>query len=476
MRRASPPDFKDSPSRFTESTKLKSSVSTPLLMTVVGSQQKSPDHGKKRNISEHLEEIKKPKHPENKENSSMISAQSRDTRKSYLLSTADSRRELLISPKFGDKIRPRRFLSPKQDSSSILKIHEIVSKGRVSEELTTPKKFKINQASKLHNMSLEERKEMPIGRSHSQSKASLESSKSSLLNRRIGSKRSQDPYLLVETTSNPKLEALPSHKSIAHSVRTKGTKNPWGEAESTPGAKNSGSHTSALIPKAPSKYKAKEIKTRTAAQTPKDPLCESDRFSSTFNKSDYEQGWVNPGKDDGYDDDIESIEENLEYELNSNNSVTLGSSPNMREDRIRQRSTLIETSGREEKGNHPESNIDIYKAFMKRNLNDGEEGSRNIYGGYSKEVNDKAKNRAEEGKTTKRIIKQVEDKVLNLVSNARPYSPPFSSNLIISNRPTTYSEQKKEDPNEKKLVEVEYDPVWDCYYNSKTDEYYQLKG
>jgi len=92
----------------------------------------------------------------------MVSAQSRDTRKSYLLSTADSKRDMLISPKFGDKIQPRRFFSPKQDSSSLLKIHELTSKGRASEELATPKKFKINHhetpSSKPHNLSLEEKK------------------------------------------------------------------------------------------------------------------------------------------------------------------------------------------------------------------------------------------------------------------------------------------------------------------------------
>jgi len=502
------PEYKESPSRarFDESLGLKSSVSTPLLIGLRGNQQqsKSPDQArtKKRNISEHIEEIKKPKHQENRENSSMVSAQSRDTRKSYLLSTADSKRDMLISPKFGDKIQPRRFLSPKQDSSSLLKIHELTSKGRASEELATPKKFKIHHhetpSSKPHNLSLEEKKETPLqgGRTYSQSKAQIArkppahealeptSSKSSLLNRRVGPKKSQDPYLLVETASNPKFEVPTSKQNIVHSVRVKSTKNPWGESQSPGGVRTAGiksniAQKSPSTSKTPNKYKAKEIKTRTAAQTPKDVLCDSDRFSSTFNRSDYEQGWV-INKDDGYDDDIESIEENLEYEMNSNNSVTYGNSPVVKnEDRIRQKSKVIETSGRAKKS-HPDSHIDLYKAFIKRNLNDGDEVSRNIYGSYSKETNEtnKIKLPTEEGKT-QRIVKQVEDKVQSMLSNTRPYSPPFSSNLIISNRPeqqTVLNEQEGLIKKEKKLMEVEYDPVWDCYYNSKTDEYYQLKG
>jgi len=59
------PEYKESPSRarFDESLGLKSSVSTPLLIGLRGNQQqsKSPDQArtKKRNISEHIEEIKK---------------------------------------------------------------------------------------------------------------------------------------------------------------------------------------------------------------------------------------------------------------------------------------------------------------------------------------------------------------------------------------------------------------------------------
>lgn len=85
-----------------------------------------------------------------------------------------------------------------------------------------------------------------------------------------------------------------------------------------------------------------------------------------------------------------------------------------------------------------------------------------------------------------------------ILKNVRPFSPPFSGGLVstetnsavitrknnetvfigrdrLQGNNNTIMESNGEENDDTEMVEVIYDPVWNCYYNPKTNAYYELK-
>lgn len=206
------------------------------------------------------------------------------------------------------------------------------------------------------------------------------------------------------------------------------------------------------------------------------------------------------GDDPSQADDIESIEENLEYENNSTRSFVSSTKHNT------------------------DQHWEEKKEFMgsdKRSINElllrGEDYQQPNFGVFTRgdqeqdEALDKSFDHEDEKVQRKSLSpketkkkKDYEAHLNQVVNQVRPYSPPFSSVMTsmenctraamrkpnqegLSNVPRSQNAQpdasnadsvvynEGETDQNGELVEVIYDPVLNCYYNPKTDAYYELK-
>ena len=258
----------------------------------------------------------------------------------------------------------------------------------------------------------------------------------------------------------------------------------------------------------------------------------SERFNTTgkfgnnryemANKADYDLADQNNMRDE-----IESIEENLEYEITSNTSGMNGSKgfSDYKDKQRRGQQNLIDLA---EGFNEPKGYGGSNKKLMGSNKKDmnkfktpvqrknssetDERDQRNVHNVYNitkhnlEDYDDSLENTPNakdnhmgngygkhNNEEEKKKINALENQVNNMISNLRPYSPPYSFAQGGSSNPRSTIITKKNDEvvvmgkgNEEEakenkegkgneMLEVVYDPVWNCYYHPKSNTYYELK-
>ena len=92
----------------------------------------------------------------------------------------------------------------------------------------------------------------------------------------------------------------------------------------------------------------------------------------------------------------------------------------------------------------------------------------------------------------KKKIDALENQVQNMVSKLRPYSPPYSfatgsdtakatvvtrknDEVIVVTKENSEGVKENKESTNNDMLEVIYDPVWNCYYHPKTNTYYEMK-
>jgi hypothetical protein len=174
-------------------------------------------------------------------------------------------------------------------------------------------------------------------------------------------------------------------------------------------------------------------------------------------------------------EEIESIQEDLEYEGVSNNSMLMNDGHK-----------VMKTGGADLVGKlgkikpHTNERKDYKGLFDEEKrtrrdipLYDFQESMPHIH-----DNEETAKQKHELGKE----INHLESHMKNLFKNVRPFSPPFLQGNQQGKRSPRTSEamdmkmRETFSNQEGKMVEVVYDPVWNCYYDPKTDVYYEIKN
>lgn len=199
-------------------------------------------------------------------------------------------------------------------------------------------------------------------------------------------------------------------------------------------------------------------------------------------------------------DDIESIEENLEFDNHSMKSSTVS---HKNHERTEERKEFIETNKRSI--NELLLNGNQYQKPDFADLARGE-GSQidlddSFHGGKD------FRKKPEQADSHQKKKNNIEEQLNQFVNKVRPFSPPFSSAMMSTdNQSTTITRKNNEvvifehskndeaestaktgsanDEEEKtaakggeqneEMLEVLYDPILNCYYNPKTNAYYEL--
>jgi len=493
---------------------------------------------KSNNTSRFMDTSKSPMRHRSKENSIVSLTHINDHAKSSLASTADSQKCLanlkLASPM--NNIKPRMFFSPRNEfqfpapPQVINPIKEDLSMRLSTDEpraaaksiLLDPKPkatIRITPKSKDDKLN----RQMIPQDTPKKSKSTVRinklqeiielNEKAMLYNRRMNQKKPMASYLLPNLSS-PKMGIIASELQSTTSIRSPNANNPWINNHSElsfPFNKNAskfglktprGTNEKPVIPvkielkpvrakesfdnksnKGSSKgsigMSRKETLT-TAATTPKDNMMsESDRFS-ILSRSGDEYGIRNRNREilmsrDEIKDEIESIEENLEYEINSNTSG-IRRSQILNEDEVNsqeisspKRLEIFHAESRNSSGSP-----DLYQPFIRREQ--GEEASIESVIYHKGGRRGKNLSRIEYG-NTKRIAQQFEDKVMDIVSNTRPYSPPFQSKANLSQKPSWIKRESISNLNLQKaamILRTEQESMEkdDCYERAlKTDRY-----
>jgi len=145
---------------------------------------------------------------------------------------------------------------------------------------------------------------------------------------------------------------------------------------------------------------------RTDEQTVKEFTCETERFSTFHQAGRNYLSTISKGNKENFgDEDIESVEENLDYEGNTSPSIDM------------KECNQIDCR----KNSNKQICHDIYRMFIK------DSHRKNLSIENIQSFEDVKQNTKTETEKKLRIIKQIDDKVKSIV-NARPFSPPFSPN------------------------------------------------
>ena len=425
---------------------------------------------KSNNTSRFMDVSKSPRRHRSKENSAIYL---HDPAKNSLASTADSQKCMslikLTSPT--NNIKPRNFFSPrhefqlppppiKEDISMRLSTEEprvpprsilLDQKQKSTVRITPKSNDKTKPTSPARETPKKSKSTVRINKLHEIIELN---EKASLYHRRMNQKKPVASYLLPNLSS-PKLGMIaPDLQTTTAAIRSPNMNNPWTNSQgelSFPFTRNSTTKYSngggfktprgASEKPVPVKIEIKPVRAKesfdlksgskgpngglsrketitTAATTPKDMMIDSDRFS-ILSRSGDEYGIRNKNREIIMSredkDEIESIEENLEYENHSNTSGICAS-------HILNNEEEAELDiFRRDKSTSP----DLYKPFIKNeNEEEGSVGSVIFHGGRK----GRQLSKLDTGKT-KRIAKQFEDKVMDIVANNRPYSPPFQRKI-----------------------------------------------
>ncbi len=237
----------------------------------------------------------------------------------------------------------------------------------------------------------------------------------------------------------------------------------------------------------------------------------SERFNTTGKLSNQRYDLHNHG-DDLLDqgpvlEEIESIEENLEYEITSNASNVNGSrgfsdfkeKPKQKQDSYKNNNKYspspvknntykfdLQSSSKKKQDNAPVPNV--YN-IAKHNLEEFEDSLNNLTPTNKALHFDTIQSKKQDAEEVKKIH-EIENQVNN-VAQMRPYSPPYkfaqpssdsgstiitkkNNEVVVMGKPQQEEAKKTSDQN-KEMLEVVYDPVWNCYYHPKTNTYYELK-
>jgi len=221
--------------------------------------------------------------------------------------------------------------------------------------------------------------------------------------------------------------------------------------------------------------------------------------------------------------EIESIQEDLEFEINSNASG-LHQNPNHTDNtepssRIRTTNPTSTTQNKSNLNSNVSSSAqimttkksvtEVQELLEKNNKHYKIQGIKVMEGTIDDFADSLDSGTEVKSTSTIREKAQIEKDITNiqgqmetLVSKVRPYSPPFTASISNDgrslmgtrgngetlhekvedkgngegngNEDPVILETKKED-DEEELLEVVYDPVWNCYYHPKTNQYFEMK-
>ena len=445
------------------------------------SNSKSILNRKRRNISVQIEDIGLARDKDNKENTPSNCLRFGEPKSSFLPQTED-KVEILITPTTTYRAVNKLLKSSDEDQDLLQSQKRDFYKSYTNGERgNSPKKLYVAQKSftirspmrineNTTNNDINSRKRKAVSRLNIEDRSKKLLAKRQDSNdaaeERSSSIKKQKPMIKQNIISNlltaieTRIDSLPTNTITASSVRNRNTKNPWSIGEvsfnSTRNGKlnlNTDQHSPIKSPKpelvSPKSflYSTKVIKshprntkkdviateiTATTDAYSKDYLCESDRFTTfNFTRNGDEQSWINRKGDDqtkqgGYNDDIESIEENLEYEVNSNTSGICGSQAVIDYNEVKKKGDGVDSILQTQFKN--ETNVNVYRLATGREFGIGD-SIDSLYNDKEAQREDKIQKELEQGKT-RRLINQVEEKMKQMMSNSRPFSPPFVSKII----------------------------------------------